>query len=47
MARNVTSIRIDEELWKQCKHFAIDSGLTLSELVEKALKKELSKKPLK
>ena len=41
MAKTVTSIRIDEELWKQAKHYAIDKGITLTELVEKALKKEM------
>jgi predicted HicB family RNase H-like nuclease len=43
MARSVTSIRIDEEIWKKAKHCAIDKGITLSELVEKALRQELSK----
>jgi hypothetical protein len=41
MARSVTSIRVDQELWKQAKHYAIDRGITLTELVERALKKEI------
>jgi predicted HicB family RNase H-like nuclease len=41
MARTVTSIRVDQELWKKAKHHAIDKGITLTELVERALKKEI------
>ena len=37
----VTSIRVDEQLWRKAKHYAIDKGLTLTELVERALKKEM------
>jgi predicted HicB family RNase H-like nuclease len=42
MARGVTSIRIDKDLWKKAKHHAIDEGITLTELVERALKKEIN-----
>ena len=41
MARSVTSISVDQELWKLAKHYAIDKGITLTELVEMALKKEI------
>lgn len=40
----VTSIRIDEELWKEAKKHAIDSDISLAELVEKLLKEELEKR---
>ena len=36
-----TSIRIDEDLWKEARKYAIDKGVTVSELLEKALKKEM------
>jgi len=36
-----TSIKIDPELWKEAKKAAIDADITLSELVERALKKEI------
>ena len=41
MAKTVTSIRIDEELWKEAKHYAINEGITLTELVEQALRNEM------
>jgi post-segregation antitoxin (ccd killing protein) len=44
MKRITTSIKIDPEILKQAKHLAIDEGITLSELIERALKRELSKK---
>jgi predicted HicB family RNase H-like nuclease len=46
MARTVTSIRVDQELWKKAKHHAIDNELTLTELVEKALKREITQASL-
>jgi len=36
-----TSIKIDAELWKQAKIEAIKRGITLGELLELALRKEL------
>jgi predicted HicB family RNase H-like nuclease len=39
--KKVTSIKIDPELWKKAKKQAIDRGITLSNLVEELLKKEL------
>lgn len=42
MAKTVTSIRIDGELWIKAKHYAIDKGITLTELVERALSKEMA-----
>jgi predicted HicB family RNase H-like nuclease len=39
--RNTTSIRVDKTLWRKAKHYAIDEGITLTQLVERALKKEI------
>jgi len=36
-----TSVKIDAELWKQAKIEAIKRGITLSELLELALRREL------
>ena len=40
----VTSIRIDEELWKEAKICAVREGITLKELLERLLKEELKKR---
>jgi len=39
-----TSIRINEELWKEAKKFAIDEGIPVSDLVERALMAEMHKR---
>ena len=36
-----TNIRLPEELWQQWKIRAIEEGITMSELLERALKKFL------
>jgi predicted DNA-binding ribbon-helix-helix protein len=41
--QTVTSIRVDEELWKEAKIYAIRNGITLADLLEKLLKEELRK----
>lgn len=38
----VASVRVDREFWKDVKKYAIDKGLTLTELVELTLRKELN-----
>ena len=43
MARVVTSIRVDEELWKEAKIHAIRRGITVTELIAQLLKEELVK----
>lgn len=43
MERKVTSLKVDPELWKQAKKLAIDRGISLAELVEELIKKELKK----
>jgi len=42
--KQVTSIKIDPELWKEAKKHAIDEGVSLGELIEKLLQQELRKK---
>jgi len=44
MAEMVTSIRVDEDLWKEAKIYAIKNGMTMKDLIETLLKKELKKK---
>lgn len=39
--RKATSIKIDSELWKAAKIEAIERGIELSELVDKAIRKEV------
>lgn len=39
--RETTSIKIDPELWKEAKKYAIDKGISLSELIEDLLKKKI------
>lgn len=39
-----TSINIDEELWKEAKIEAVKRGITVTELLENALRNELKKK---
>lgn len=39
-----TSIRINEELWREAKKFAIDEGIPVSDLVERALMAEMHKR---
>jgi len=43
VARVVTSIRVDDALWKEAKIYAIRKGITLTELIERLLKDELTK----
>lgn len=44
--RKVTSVKIDEKLWKEAKHYAIDKGVTVTELVESGLRKEMKESTL-
>lgn len=43
MGRVTTSIKIDPELWKEVKKLAIDKGVTVSELLESLVRKEVKK----
>ena len=40
-AKLVTSIRVDKELWIEAKIYAIKKGITLTELVEQVLRREM------
>ena len=40
MGKTTTSIKINPDLLKEAKHYAIDNDLTFSELFESALKRE-------
>ena len=44
MKRKTTSIKIDPEILRKAKHYAIDREMTLSELIETALRKEMTSK---
>lgn len=41
--RKVTSIRVDEELWKRLKKHCIDSAIDLSVYLESLIKERLDK----
>jgi predicted HicB family RNase H-like nuclease len=45
MSKSVTSIRIDDNLWKAARIYAIKKGTNLTELLEKLLREELRKDP--
>lgn len=46
--KQTTSIKIDPELWKEAKKHAIDRGITLTDLIQELLTKELNEnKPKK
>jgi len=42
--RIVTSIRVDRDLWRKARIYALQRGLKIYELVEEALRKELEEK---
>ena len=44
MTKVVTSVRVDDELWKQAKIHAIENGETLTEMLERLLKEELERR---
>ncbi|MEM2197267.1 MAG: hypothetical protein QW290_09330 [Sulfolobales archaeon] len=47
MGRSIlTSFRVDEDLWRKARIYAIENGLTMKELVEALLKMELEEKRL-
>jgi len=37
MGKTVTSVKIDEHVWKEAKKKAIDKGMTFSDLLDEAL----------
>jgi len=42
--QQTTSIRMDPELWKQAKIYAIKNGETLTGLLERLLRQELERR---
>jgi len=42
MAKMVTSIKVDDELWREAKIYCIQSGITLGELLEQLLKEKMN-----
>jgi len=40
----VTSFRVDEELWREARAYAVRHGITIKQLIEFLLKKELEEK---
>lgn len=43
MAKMVTSIKVDDELWREAKIYCIQKGITLGELLEQLLREKLTK----
>lgn len=44
MAKVVTSIRVDDRLWKKSRIHAIENGETMTDMIERLLKKELQRR---
>jgi predicted transcriptional regulator len=44
MAKIVTSIRVDDQLWKRAKIHAIENDETMTEMIERLLKEELERR---
>jgi len=44
MERKVYSVRVNTEIWKKAKKFAIDHDLTIGQIVESALIHEIQRK---
>lgn len=44
MVRKTTSLKIEEDLWKEVKIYCIKNSLEISEFIEKLLKKEVKGK---
>ncbi len=45
MPKVVTSISIDEDLWKTVRKYAIDKGVPVSELLEQSLQRFMANPP--
>jgi len=43
MERKTTSIKVNPELWKEFKKYAIDQDKDLSDILEEMIKRELKK----
>jgi antitoxin component of RelBE/YafQ-DinJ toxin-antitoxin module len=42
--RETTSIKINRDLWKEAKKYCIDKNITISELIERLLEREINKR---
>lgn len=42
LAKMVTSIKVDDELWREAKIYCIQKGITLGELLEQLLREKLT-----
>jgi predicted HicB family RNase H-like nuclease len=40
----ITSLRIDKELWKRAKKYAIDHDMSIREFIEKLIREKLDEK---
>jgi len=45
--RETTSIKINPNLWKEAKKYCIDNNITISQLIEKLIEKEITKRDKK
>jgi hypothetical protein len=46
MTKVITSVRVDDELWKKAKIHAIEKNETLTDMLERLLKEELHRKQM-
>ena len=44
MAKVVTSIRVDDKLWKRAKIHAIENDETMTDMIERLLRKEIERR---
>jgi negative regulator of replication initiation len=44
MAKMVTSFRVDDGLWKKAKIHAIENGESMTDMMERLLKKEVERR---
>ena len=44
MAKVITSIRVDDELWKKARIHAIENGETMTNMIERLLSKEIERR---
>jgi len=48
MAKDVvTSFRVDEDLWRKARVYAIENGMTMKQLLENLLRMELKENSIK
>lgn len=47
LAKVITSVRVDDELWKKAKIHAIEKNETMTDMLDRLLKQELERKKKK